>query len=173
MPLDTIIGLIVLFFSMIVQVIVPPIPAELIVISAGKLYGVLVTTLVAGAGLYLGSVIAYYLGFYLHRRFDRFFERDKVQCIIKELKKYQTLILWIRVLPYNPSDIIAYAAGIIHLDRRAFLTITILTSLTRCFLLALLGSFITGLKTLFGVLVVLVLSMVIVHVFVFRKNRKK
>ena len=156
---------------MILQVIIPPIPAEVIVISAGKLYGIFVTTLVAGAGLYIGSVIAYFLGVYMHHRFDRFFEHDKLKIIISELKKYESLILWIRFLPYNPSDIIAYAAGIMHIDKRVFLSVTLVTSMVRCFILALLGAFITNLQTLFVVVMVVVLSMVIVHFLIFRKKK--
>lgn len=170
MPLDTVIGLIVLFFSMIFQVIFPPLPAELFVISAGKLYGVLATTLVAGAGLYVGSFIAYLLGSYTHRRFDRFFEGDKIQKIITALKRYESAILWVRILPYNPSDVISYAAGILHFDKRRFLSIGLVTSLVRCFLLAWLGSFITSLKTLAVVLMVLLVSLVVAHFILFRKK---
>ncbi len=170
MPLETIIGLLVLFFSMVVQVIIPPLPAELIVIGAGKLYGVLATTLVAGAGLYIGSVLVYYLGFFLHQRFDRFFERDAVRKILVSLRRYENIILWVRILPYNPSDVISYAAGIARFDARTFLSISLVTSFVRCFLLAYLGSMITGLKTVFVVLVVLVLSLLLAHALVFRKK---
>lgn len=170
MPLDTIIGLVVLFFSMIFQVIFPPLPAELIVISAGKLYGVFATTLVASAGLYVGSFVAYLLGSYAHRRFDRFFEQEKIKKIITALKRYESAILWVRMLPYNPSDVISYAAGILHFDRRRFLTIGLVTSLVRCFLLAWLGSFITNLKTLAVVLMVLLASLAAAHFLLFRKE---
>lgn len=170
MPLETIIGLIVLFFSMIFQVIFPPLPAELIVISAGKLYGVLATTIVASAGLYVGSFVAYLLGSYAHRTFDRFFEQDKIKKIITALKRYESAILWVRILPYNPSDVISYAAGILHFDKRRFLTIGLVTSVVRCFLLAWLGAFITSLKTLAAVLVVLLCSLLLAHFLLFRKK---
>ena len=170
MPLDTIIGLVVLFFSMIIQVIFPPLPAELIVISAGKLYGIFATTLVASAGLYVGSFIAYLLGSYTNRRFDRFFERDSIKKIITALKRYESGILWIRILPYNPSDVISYAAGIMRFDKRLFLSIGLVTSVVRCFLLAWLGSFITGLKTLVIVLMVLLVSLGVAHFLLLRKK---
>lgn len=170
MPLDTIIGPVILFFSMIFQVIFPPLPAELIVISAGKLYGVAATTLAASAGLYVGSFVAYLLGSYAHRRFDRFFEQGKIQKIITALKRYESAILWVRILPYNPSDVISYAAGILHFDQRRFLSIGLVTSLVRCFLLAWLGSFITSLKTLAVVLMVLLGSLAAAHFLLFRKK---
>ncbi len=170
MVLDMLGGLVVLFFSMIIQVIIPPIPAELVVIGAGKLYGVVIAGLVAGAGLYVGSVLVYCLGFYLHKRFDTFFAKDKVKTIIARIRKYETTILWVRVLPYNPSDVISYAAGIMHFDKKKFLTITCITSFTRCFILAGLGSYIQNLQSVFVVVAVLLLSLLVAHWIVYKRG---
>ena len=154
---------------MIIQVIIPPIPAELIVIVAGKAYGIFLTTLVGGTGLWVGSILVYYFGRYLHTRFDSFFNRDKVKEIISKIKKYQIPILWIRILPYNPSDTISYAAGIIKFNKVQYITITGITSYTRCFLLAFLGTTITSLQGIFWVIVALAVSAKVAHIILKRK----
>lgn len=164
-------GLITLFFSMIVQVIIPPIPAELLVISAGKIYGVLLATLVGGTGLFIGSVVAYYIGFYLHGRFSRFFEKKKVKHIMHRLQHYETAILWIRVLPNNPSDIICYAAGMMQFHKKKFLPITFITSYIRCFLLAYLGASLHGLQSFFAIVGILILSGIVTYVVVYKKKK--
>ena len=164
------VGLVVLFFSMIVQVIVPPLPAELIVITAGKLYGILWTTLVAGTGLYIGSLIVYFIGFFVKQKLAKFFDKEHVQTIIERIKRYETAILWIRILPYNPADIIAYAAGIMHFDRKKFFTVSLVTSYVRCFLLAVLGTWLVNVQTGLWVLAILVLSAIVAYGLVFGKK---
>jgi len=170
MVLEQIIGLSILFLLMLVQVIIPPIPAEIIVIGAANLYGVLITTLVAGSGLFVGSIIVYYFGKYIQKKFEFFFNKKKVKIITQKLKEYDTSILWIRILPYNPSDVISYAAGIIHVDERKFFTITFITSYVRCFILSLLGLYINNLKSIFYIIVLLVFSAILAQIMLFDKK---
>jgi len=168
---EQIFGLIILFISMIVQVIIPPIPAELIVISAGKLYGVFLTTLIAGTGLYVGSILVYFLGKYIHKTFESFFNKEKVKIITDKIKQYESAILWLRILPYNPSDIISYAAGIIHVEKKKFFIISFFTSYIRCLVLASLGVYITGIQTLFVVIIVLFASAILAHSIVVKYKK--
>jgi len=171
MVINELVGLIILFFSMIIQVIIPPIPAELIVIAAGKQFGTLITTVVAGTGLWIGSIIVYILGKVVNKRYNRFFNRKKLKNIIKKLKTYENMILWIRILPYNPSDIISYAAGILKYNRLKFIKITFVTSYVRCFLLAYLGSNITSSKNIIIILLILSFSAIIAHYLLHKKNK--
>lgn len=155
---------------MIIQVVIPPIPAEVIVIGSGKLYGVLTTTLVAGSGLFIGGVLVYYFGKLIEKKFHTTFEKEKVAKVIQKLKKLETIILLIRILPYNPSDIISYAAGIIKIDIKKYIIITFFVSFARSFLLAYFGSYIEDTKTLFIVFGILILSASIGWFFVFKKT---
>jgi len=165
--------MIVLFLSMIIQVIIPPIPAEIIVISAGKLYGTLQTTLVAGTGLYLGSILVYFFGKYINKKFSWFFDKKHIKEIIEKIRKYESLILWIRILPYNPSDIISYAAGIVHFDKKRFLSITFITSYVRCFVLASLGMSISNFQSVFGVIIILLISSFIASAVLFNHYTRR
>lgn len=168
--LDSIYGAILLFFSMILQVIIPPLPAELIVIAASKIFGVPLTAAVAGTGLWIGSVLVYYIGRYLHQRFDGFFGKERIRKAIEEIRNYENFILWVRILPYNPSDIISYAAGIIKVNNKKFITISFFTSYARCFMLAYLGSVIISFKMVFLVLSILLTSAIVAHYLTTRKK---
>jgi uncharacterized membrane protein YdjX (TVP38/TMEM64 family) len=162
------VGLGLLFLVMVVQVIVPPIPAELIVVSAGRTYGLVSTTLVAGAGLWLGSLAVFAIGWWLRQRFDRFFAGPRVGTILRRVRRYGAWLLWVRILPYNPSDAISYAAGILRLDVRAFLAITAVTSVVRCLTLAWLGTTLTDLRTVLQAGAVLAASAAVAHYLVYR-----
>lgn len=157
----------ILFISMVVQVIIPPLPAELIVIISAKSFGLWTTTLVAGSGLFIGGVLVFYFASWIERRFKNIFERDKVVTVITKLKKVETFILCIRVLPYNPSDIISYGAGLIRVSPKKFVTITFFVSYIRCFLLSYFGSYIVDAGSLFTVFGLLLISATIGWVAVF------
>ncbi len=162
-----------LFLSMVIQVIVPPLPAELIVIAAGRTYDPVLTIISAGAGLFTGSLIVYYLGRYIHKRFSLFFDRDKTRQVIARLTKIETLILWIRMLPYNPSDIISYAAGIVDVRPVKYVVITAFTSFIRVYLLTLLGTTLTSAKAVLQVAILLIISALVGSALLYGRNRGK
>lgn len=154
---------------MVIQVIIPPIPAELVVIGAGKMYGIWTTTVVAGSGLFVGGVVVYFFGRGIERVFHTTFEKKKVATVIQRLREVETFILLVRILPYNPSDIISYAAGIIKIDIKKYILITFFVSFGRCFLLAYFGSYIQDTQTFFIIFAVLFLSAILGWIFVFKK----
>ncbi len=159
-----------LFFAMAVQVIVPPIPAEALTMGAGHQFGLWKTALAAGSGLFLGSLTVYGIGIKINQRFAGFFNRDKVQKILVGFKKYDSWILWVRVLPYNPSDIISYAAGVAKLNLRKFATISFFTSFIRCAILARMGSEISNWKSLLTTLAVLAVSGIFSLAFLYKNK---
>ena len=161
---------IAIFFSMILQVVIPPLPAELIVIAAGKNYDVKLVTFFAGCGLFTGSAIVFYIGRYIHDKFAGFFDRKKTKIIIARIQNIETLLLWVRILPYNPSDLISYAAGIIKVQTGKYLLITFCTSFVRVLTLSFLGSYINNIKTLFHVGVLLLTSALVGSAIAYGKS---
>lgn len=157
---------------MVIQVVIPPIPAEVIVIGSGKLYGIAMTTFVAGSGLFVGGVVVYFFGRFIEKTFHTTFEKQKVAAVIQRLREVETFILLIRILPYNPSDIISYAAGIIKIDIKKYILITFFVSFGRSFLLAYFGSYIEDTQTFFIIFGILLLSAVVGWFFVFKKHKK-
>ncbi len=162
-------SLLVLFLMMIAQVIIPPIPAEIIVIAAASKYGIVITALVSGTGLFIGSVLVYFFGKHYSKRFNKFFNHKKLKKIKRILRKYQFSILWVRILPYNPSDIISYGAGLLAFRKKPFMIISIVTSYARCFLLASLGSMITSWGSLLMVAGLLILSAIAAYSLMYQK----
>jgi len=160
-----------LFVVMIVQVIIPPIPAEGIVIVAVKSYGIPKTSACTAAGLWVGSVLVYYIGRYLKAKLARFFDREKVRRIIAHIRHHENFMLWLRILPYNPSDSISYAAGIVSVPVAKFVWISLVTSICRCVMLALLGFSITSWDKLLQAGSVLILSALGVHVILFARKK--
>jgi len=171
--MSSIASLPLLFFTMLIQVVVPPLPAELIVISAGKIHGTTLTTIFAGSGLLTGSITVYYIGRFIHSKFERFFHRDKTAQIITRLKKIENVLLWIRILPYNPSDIISYGAGIVEVNPLKFILISTITAFVRTFLLARLGEYLDDMKTFFVVGSILILSFLIGSLVAYGSPGKK
>lgn len=155
---------------MVVQVVVPPIPAELIVIAAARRYGLVATTLVAGAGLFTGSVLVFHGARWFQRRLDRVFRRPKVERVLSRLRRHSTPILWIRILPYNPSDVISYAAGLLDIPWRRFYAITACTSFARCLALGVLGRRIEDVATALRVIGLLALSALVAWALVTRRQ---
>jgi uncharacterized membrane protein YdjX (TVP38/TMEM64 family) len=166
-------GLAGLFLLMVVQVVIPPIPAEVIVILAGHQYGVAASTLVAGSGLFLGSMLVYRIGHFVHDRYFKFFSNDKVARILDVFQRHGAWVLWVRLLPYNPSDIISYAAGIARLNPKTFLLITAVTSFLRCFLLSNLGGSIENWKGVFYAITLMIISAVIAMVLLFSRKKTR
>jgi len=166
---EDLIGLVGLFLLMAIQVVIPPIPAEVIVIWAGHQYGVAASTLVAGSGLFLGSMLVYRIGIFVHERYSRFFSKDKVARMLQVFQRHGAWVLWVRLLPYNPSDIISYAAGIARLNPKTFLLLTAVTSFLRCFLLSYLGGSIQNWKGIFYAITLLIVSAVIAMVLLFSR----
>jgi uncharacterized membrane protein YdjX (TVP38/TMEM64 family) len=159
-----------LFFAMVVQVIVPPIPAEAITMGAGHRFGPLKTALSAGSGLFLGSLTVYWIGEKINQKFASFFSKDKVRKILVGFEKYDSWILWVRVLPYNPSDIISYAAGVAKINLRKFATISFFTSFIRCAILARMGSEISNWKNLLTILALLMVSGIFSFAFLYKNK---
>lgn len=158
---------------MVVQVVIPPIPAEGIVILAARTHGVWTTAVTAGLGLLAGSVLVFMFARALKARLDRFFRRDRVRRVLGHIRRHEDFILWLRILPYNPSDIISYASGLAGIPVRKYLGITVVTSFARCLALAAMGARIRSLDTLLQAGSVLVVSALAAHLVLFARKRPR
>jgi uncharacterized membrane protein YdjX (TVP38/TMEM64 family)/GNAT superfamily N-acetyltransferase len=137
------------FLSMILQALIPPIPAEILVIASALSIGVLKTTFFAGSGLLAGSLLCALAGRLCLSYFSKFFSPKQKHKFHGLLQRYGTLLLYVRILPYNPSDIISYVSGFLSVSPVRLVVITAITSYTRCFILAMLGASMSGKNTFF------------------------
>lgn len=148
------------FLAEFIEEVIVPIPSALILLGSGFVFlkGSLSVSLVsdlflkvvlpATAGLTLGSLVIYYLAFRLEKFFiDKFgglisvTEKD-----IEDLKvkldnfKYDTIFLILaRIFPVVPSVLIAVFCGVIKMDWKKYLYITVVGAFFRSLLLAIVG----------------------------------
>ena len=131
-----------LMFVMIIQTIIAPIPSEAMLMFAGaigiKLFDIVIF---GGLGLIIGSVIAFYIarmggkpiivkliGEKWINRVDKWVEKNGVKAII-----------FTRLIPIIPFDLISYMSGITSLDFKYYLLATIIGSFPRTLILAVIG----------------------------------
>lgn len=108
-------GVLVFILFQILQVIIAPIPGEVIYVAGGYIYGTILGTLYSTVGLLLGAIIAFYftrfIGFSLIERILSEKKVEKYQDIINS-KKTVLLLFLIFLMPGMPKDFLIYGAGL-------------------------------------------------------------
>jgi uncharacterized membrane protein YdjX (TVP38/TMEM64 family) len=119
-----------LFLSEIVQVVVIPIPGQPFEVAGGWMLGLLGGSVIASAGAFAGSLIA----FHLARRFGRDWVHRHVgggvqNRIARELQKgsrMEWIVFWLMMIPNFPRDPLCYVAGVSGMRSRGFVLIALL-----------------------------------------------
>jgi len=131
-----------LLIVMIIQTIIAPIPSEALIVFSGAI-GIKIIDIVIFGGL--GTIIGAILAFYIARiggkpvitkligdkwinRIDGWVERKGTKAI-----------LFTRIVPIIPFDLISYMSGITKLKFRNYLFATVIGAFPRCLILALIG----------------------------------
>ena len=143
-----------LLVVMIIQTIIAPIPSEALLMFSGAI-GIKIFDIVifGGLGLIIGSVIAFYIA-----------RRGGKPIIVKLIgkkwinrvdnwieKKGAITILFTRLIPIIPFDLISYMAGITRLSFKYYLLATVLGAFPRSFLLAIMGVSLKETLTFIGI----------------------
>lgn len=121
-------GMVVYVFIQILQVVILPLPAVVCYIPGSRIWGAGIATLLASAGVLLGSVIAYCIG--------RFFGKKAVVWIAGKdtTEKYidyignkgKMIFVLMQILPFFPDDILCMIAGLTSMSFPFFLAVMIL-----------------------------------------------
>jgi len=139
-------GLPLLFFAMILQALVIPIPSELILICGGAAFGLLSGWLVGA----VGSVVAALIGFYISRKGGRSVAirlvGDKgIEFADNWFSRWGAwAVLLGRIAPFIPFDVISYSAGLTQMKFRSFIVPTVIGTLPRALFYAFLGVYFEG-----------------------------
>lgn len=119
-------GKIAFVFMIMFQVIIALVPGEPLEIVAGYAFGVIEGTLLAMLGIFLGSVIV----FFLVRKFgikllEVFFTYEKIKSakFLQNRKKVAALVFWMFFLPGTPKDLLTYFVGLTDIKYKHFLLI--------------------------------------------------
>lgn len=121
-------GMVVYFFIQILQVVVLPLPALVCYVPGVAVYGPLTATLLASAGVIVGSLCCYAIG--------RFFGKRAVVWIAgKETtekytsflsKRGKVIFVLMQILPFFPDDILCMLAGLTCMNFPFFLLVIVL-----------------------------------------------
>lgn len=172
-----------LFFVMIIQAVVAPIPSEGILILAGGAFtlsygfpaGVMVAVFSSGLGGICGALVSYTIS------------RMGGRPIAKRLLSERTLssadawfykyggwaVLIGRLMPFIPFDAISYGAGLTKMKTSSFLSATIIGIFPRSFLYVYIGYLIeqsmsTGQVELLFLVIMTVLALAVLLIFLYR-----
>lgn len=127
-----VIGPLVFFLIMMMQVFVAVMPGEPLEIAAGYTFGWLGGTLLAAAGIAVGQAVVFMLvKKFGARALDLFISRDKLNSVkfIRESKHSLKLLAILYFIPGTPKDLLTYCAGLLDIELKQFLMVTTIARL--------------------------------------------
>jgi len=119
-------GPIVFTLFQILQVVIAPIPGEVIQIAGGYIYGVTLGTLYSIVGMMIGAVIAFYFTRFLGGTLvERLLQKSKSKWLtgMMDNKKFSIFLFIVFIIPGLPKDLLIYAAGLTPIKPLRFFTI--------------------------------------------------
>lgn len=120
-------------FLSFLQVTFIPIPGAVTIIAGNYLFGTWLSFLYSYIGMFLGALLAFFLGRKIGRPFVNWIVGDKetVDYYLKKLKGKETIILFFMfLLPMFPDDILCSIAGIMPITYSVFIFMQLITRFT-------------------------------------------
>ena len=150
-------GWVEIFLISILASSIIPIPSEFLLFTLGMMNVDLIqASILGGIGLTIGSVVTYWIGLKLGRKFIEkvgkyvFLTEKRVDFLTKWFEKYGRTSLFLgRIFPLVPHKIHSLVAGIFGIGLKDFLILTLLGSIPRCFFLIFFGSLLVNFKNIF------------------------
>ena len=147
-------GKIGLLIVMIIQTIIAPIPSEALLVFSGAI-GLKIIDIVIFGGL--GTIIGAIIAFYIARIWGKPIITkligskwvDRVDTWID--KNGTKAILFTRLIPIIPFDLISYMSGITKLKFRNYFFATVIGAFPRCLILAIIGISAKGILSFLGI----------------------
>ncbi|MBQ4354635.1 MAG: TVP38/TMEM64 family protein [Clostridia bacterium] len=171
-----VLGPLVYFLMTVLQVFVAVIPGEPLEIAAGYTFGWLGGTLLCTAGIALGQTVV----FLLIKKFgvkalELFISREKLMSVrfIRQAGNSFRLLFVLFFIPGTPKDILVYCAGLLPIDLKSFLLITITARLPSIVTSAIGGSALGDGNYLFAAAVFVVTSCVSIGGLILYSRIKK
>lgn len=157
---------VVFFVLQIAQVIFSPIPGNVTTLAGGAIFGLAEGFILSGAGIIVGSLLAFFLA--------RLFGQRAVILLVgeKHFARYNRLVTGkggvglalLFLLPFFPDDLLCLLAGLSALPARLFLLFLVIGRLPMTLLATLLGAGLLSFS-LWQWIVIGVLILVILFVF--------
>jgi uncharacterized membrane protein YdjX (TVP38/TMEM64 family) len=116
-----------------------PLPAEIIPIANGMLFGPLLGIALTWLGAMLGAVLSYALARALGRGFVRLFVSEEREARLARLSPRPGTLLYVRLVPLISFNLVNYAAGLMGVPWWTFLWTTAIGILPLTVAMVLLG----------------------------------
>lgn len=116
-------GIAVYFLIQVLQVVVLPLPAVVCYVPGAHIWGPLVATAIASAGVLVGSIICYVIGkFFGYRAVVWIAGKETTEKYTKFLaKRGKLLFVMMQILPFFPDDILCMVVGLTGMNFWFFL----------------------------------------------------
>lgn len=154
-----ILGKIAFVFMIMFQVVIAFVPGEPLEIVAGYAFGAIEGTLLSMVGIFLGSMIV----FFLVRKFgiklvEVFFTYEKIKSLkfLQNRKKVEALVFLMFFLPGTPKDLLTYFVGLTDIKTKHFLFIATVARIPSLVTSTIGGSLLGVEKYTFAVIVFVV-----------------
>lgn len=111
-------GMSVFILLQIMQVVILPLPAAICYIPGAMIWGPLTATLLASAGVLMGSVIAYFIGKIWGKKAVIWIAGEETTLKYSAYfgKKGKTIFVLMQILPFFPDDILCMVAGLTSMN---------------------------------------------------------
>lgn len=136
-------GPVMFILFQILQIVVAPIPGEVVQVAGGYIYGTAIGSLYTTVGLILGSAIAFYFTRFIGRAYiSRLLEKknNKWMSFIHDEKKFSAFLFIFFVIPGLPKDMLVFVAALTSIRSFRFFTILIVGRLPWIIASAAVGS---------------------------------
>jgi uncharacterized membrane protein YdjX (TVP38/TMEM64 family) len=126
---------------LVLAVVISPIPGTPLTVAAGAVWSPWTAGIYGTLGVFVGSLLAYFLGRTLGRSLIRVLSGKTIHLSKHRGEPYiGWLLFFSHLLPIAPFDLMSYGAGMIRLSLPLYATATLLGTLPGTFLLAYLGA---------------------------------
>ncbi|MBB6022210.1 putative membrane protein YdjX (TVP38/TMEM64 family) [Paenibacillus sp. JGP012] len=136
-------GPVMFILFQILQIVVAPIPGEIVQIAGGYIYGSALGSFYTTVGLILGSAIAFYFTRFIGRDFvSRLLQKQNMKWIsfMQDERKFTAFLFIFFVVPGLPKDMLVFVAALTSISSLRFFIILLVARLPWIIGSAALGS---------------------------------
>lgn len=172
-----ILGILIMFFMFVIQVILALIPGGLLEVACGYAFGSIIGGIIAVSGIMTGSALTLLLVRKFGQKFaELFYTREKLESIsvLKDKRKRNALVFLVFFIPGTPKDLLTYVVGLTDMSIPMYLLLTGIAR-TPAILISTIGGDALGLENyVHGLLFLGGLALVSgIGVLIYRKIHKK
>lgn len=122
-------------------IVISPIPGTPITVAAGAIWGPLIAGIYGVVGIFLGSLIAYFLGRTLGRTAVQMLTGKTIYLSKHKGEAYLGWVVFVtHCLPIMPFDLVSYGAGLSRLSFKIYALSTLLGTIPCTFFLTYMGA---------------------------------